>query len=162
MKKKPSKFSRTFAATWHQVNPESGAIRSSVVSEKYWTTPATDILNFETFLISWILNYWQFYGLKRNLSVLAKGNYNNSERGVWIRNSKWLLVLHKRMQSMLSLLVKSNGFTAPFLSSTYLIHDIYEQLKKKERNVCRSKENKQKCWLQEAEKVFWVIYRFKI
>ena len=32
---------------------------------------------------------------------------------------------------MLSLLVKNNGFTAHLLSSTYLIHEIYGQLKKK-------------------------------
>ena len=32
---------------------------------------------------------------------------------------------------MLSLLVKSNGFTAHLLSSTYLINDVYGQLKKK-------------------------------
>ena len=110
---------------------ESGAIRSSAVSEESWTTLATEILNFEAFAISWILNYWQFYWLKWNLPILAKGNCNNSERGVWIRDGNWFLVLHKRMQSMLSLLVKSNDFTVHFFSSTYLIHEIYVQLKKK-------------------------------
>ena len=35
------------------------------------------------------------------------------------------------MQSMLSLLVESNGFTAYLLGSAYLIHETYGQLKNK-------------------------------
>ena len=141
---------------------EYGAIRPSVVSKEYWTIPANEILNFEAFAISWVLNYWQSYWLKSNLSILDKGNCNNSGRGVWIRDDNWFLVLHKRMKLMLSLLVKSNGFTAYFFRSTYLIHKIHSQLKKKKAIVCRSKENKQKYWQLEGKKVFWVIYKFQI
>ena len=36
--------------------------------------------NLEVFVISWILNYSQFYWLKWNLSILVKGNFNNSEK----------------------------------------------------------------------------------
>ena len=114
---------------------ESGAIESSVVSVKYWVNTSDWILNFEAFAISWVLNYWKFYWLKWNLSILAKGNCNNSERVVWIRDNNWTLVLYKITQSIQSLLVKCNGFTAHLLISTYLIHEIYRQLKKKRRNV---------------------------
>ena len=41
---------------------ESGANRSSVGSEEYCTTPATEILNFEAFAISWVSTIDGFTG----------------------------------------------------------------------------------------------------
>ena len=91
--------------------------------------------NFEAFAISWILNYWQFYWLTWNLSILAKGNCNKNERVFWNRDGNWFFALDKRMELMLSLLVKSNSFTPHLPSSTYLIHEVYGRLKKK-REMC--------------------------
>ena len=138
MKKKQWKLSRTFATAWYQFNRRVWC--NGIITQEYYSTRATEILNFEAFAVSWIFNYWKFHWLKWNLSTLVKSNCNNSERGVWIRDGNWFLVLHKRMQSMLLLLVKSNGFTAHLLSSTYLIHEIYEQIKKKKRMYAEVKK----------------------
>ena len=53
IEKKNSKSSHVPLQT-HDIKSiiESGATGSSVVCEEYWTTPATEILNFEAFATS--------------------------------------------------------------------------------------------------------------
>ena len=62
---------------------------------------------------------------------------------------------------MLSLLVKNNGFTAHFFSSTCLIFEVYRQLREKREIYVEVKKTNRNFGCKKL-KVFRVINRFKI
>ena len=100
---------------------ESGANRSSVGSEEYCTTPATEILNFEAFAISWVSTIDGFTG-------------SNEIYLFWLK----VVVITVKGVSEFGMVIDSlfcirecNRWCLYCYSSTYLIQEIHGQLKKK-------------------------------